>query len=54
MNAPSDPYKITAGPPLVSQVCLRCGAEVGSRAVHDRWHDETTPARTPSAPDGSS
>lgn len=36
----TEPYKITAHPPLVSQVCQRCGAEVGSRAIHDAWHAE--------------
>lgn len=31
-------YKIEPHPPLVSQVCGRCGAQVGSRAQHDAWH----------------
>lgn len=43
-----EPYKIHAGPPLLSQVCLRCGAEVGSRAIHDAWH-AVTGGSTPEA-----
>lgn len=23
----------------INQTCLRCGADVGRRAIHDRWHD---------------
>lgn len=34
-----DGYTVAPHPPLVSQVCLRCGAQVGSRSIHDAWHE---------------
>ena len=39
MTAPDDGnYKIAMAD--IKVTCLRCGAQIGNRAIHDRWHDE--------------